>query len=205
MMNNDSDDGAVLLHLSEVLLNLHDVGLLLPPSEDLHLSVNNDSDDGAVLLHLSEVLLNLLLSQIIAPLSAGLGEGLLLGLRPILVESPFGLLSDVLGPDGLEGSHAPGGLDVADHADADEGWSLDDGDGLHNLLLVDLGAGSVHLPHNVCHAGLVAKEGGHVHWLGGVIFREGLAFSHVTLRSLLWQKTLGAMAGSLEFSVRHVD
>merc|ERR1719266_2911750 len=130
MMNNDSDDGAVLLHLSEVLLNLHDVGLLLPPSEDLHLSVNNDSDDGAVLLHLSE--------------------------------------------------------------------------GLLNLLLVDLGAGSVHFPHNVGHAGLVAEKGGHVHWLGGVILREGLAFSHVTLGSLLWQKPLGAVAGSLEFSVRHV-
>ena len=53
-----------------------------PPSKDLHLSVDNDSDHGAVLLHLSEVLLNLLLTEVIGPLSAGLGEGFLLGLRP---------------------------------------------------------------------------------------------------------------------------
>merc|ERR1712032_122859 len=88
-----------------VELNLHDVRLLLPPSKDLHLSVDNDSDHGTVLLHLSEVLLNLLLTEVIGPLSAGLGEG---------------------------------------------------------FLLVNLGAGSVHLSHDMSHAGLVSEEGGHV-------------------------------------------
>merc|ERR1712079_794340 len=110
------------------------VGLLLPAPQNLHLGVDDDADGGAVLLHLRKILLDLLLSKVISPLGAGLGEGLLLGLGPVLVEPPLGLLADVLGPDGLEGAHAAGGLDVADHSDADHGGSLEDGDGLHHLL-----------------------------------------------------------------------
>ena len=104
---------------------------------------------------------------------------------PVLVEPPLGLLADVLGPDGLEGAHAAGSLDVADHADADHGRGLEDGDGLHHLLLVDLGAGSVHLPHDVSHAGLVAHEGSQVDRLAGVVLGEGLALALVTLGPLL--------------------
>ena len=45
------------------------------------------------------------------------------------------------------------------------GRCLDDGHSLHDLLLVHLGPGSVHLSHDVSNAGLVAKKGGHVHVL----------------------------------------
>ena len=37
---------------ASVKLNLHDVSLLLPAAEELHLGVDNDPDGGAVLLHL---------------------------------------------------------------------------------------------------------------------------------------------------------
>ena len=37
---------------STIELDLHDVGLLLPAPEDLHLCVHDDTDGGAVLLHL---------------------------------------------------------------------------------------------------------------------------------------------------------
>lgn len=50
--------------------------------KDFHLSVHNNSDDSAVLLNLVELLLNHLLAGIISPLSARLGESLLLGLGP---------------------------------------------------------------------------------------------------------------------------
>merc|ERR1719411_129192 len=107
-------EGDLVSHGSSVELNLHDVSLLLPAPQDLHLGVDDDADGGAVLLHLHKILLDLLLSKVISPLGAGLGEGLLLGLGPVLVEPPLGLLADVLGPDGLEGAHAAGSLDVSD-------------------------------------------------------------------------------------------
>merc|ERR1719336_391117 len=160
-------------------------------------------DDSAVLLHLRKILLDLLLSKVISPLGAGLGEGLLLGLGPVLVEPPLGLFADVLGPDGLESPHTPGGLNVSNNTDADHGRSLEDGDGLDNLLLVDLGARSVHLSHDVSHASLVAHEGGQVDWLGGVILGEALNLSPMPLGPLFGEESLRTVPWSLELPVRH--
>ena len=92
----------------------------------------------------------------------------------------------MLSPDGLESSHSPGSFNVANHSDGNHGGSLDDGDRLDHLLLVDLGAGSVHLPHDVSHAGLVAHEGSQVDWLARIILGEGLASPLVSLGPLLW-------------------
>ena len=100
--------------------------------------MDNQTDHSAILLHLGQLLLDLLLAEIISPLGAGLGEGLLLGLRPVLVKPSLGLFANMFGPNSFEGSHTPGGLDVANNTDADDGRRLDDGDGLHDLLLVDL-------------------------------------------------------------------
>ena len=55
----------------------------------------------------------------------------------------------MLSPDGVEGAQATRGLDVAHHAHHDHGRGLDDGDGLARLLLVQLGAGLVHIAQNV--------------------------------------------------------
>ena len=108
----------------------------------------------------------------------------------------------MLGPDGLQGSQAAGGLDVADNTNGDHGRGLDDGTSFDNLLLVNLGAGSVNLPDDVGHAGLVAHEAGQVDGLGGVILRECLWLSLMTLGTFLGEESLGSVAGGLKLSVR---
>ena len=57
---------------SAIQLNLHDMSLLLPVSEDLHLNVHDRADGSAILFHLIQILLSLLLVKIINPLSARL-------------------------------------------------------------------------------------------------------------------------------------
>merc|ERR1719397_758020 len=188
---------------ASVELDLHDVGLLLSAAQKLHLGVDDDPDGGAVLLHLVEVLLDLLLAQIIGPLSARLSERLLLGLRPVLVEPPLALLSNVLSPDSLESPHAARSLNVANDANGDHGRSLNDGDGLDDFLLVVLGTRTVHLTHNVGHASLVAHEASQVDGLARIILGEGLGLATVALGPLLGEESLGPVPGSFELSVRH--
>ena len=94
------------------------------------------------------------------------------------------------------------GLDVSDGTNADHRWGLDDGDGLHDLLLVDLRAGPVSLPDNVGHAGLEAEEAGQVDGLGGVVLREGLDLAAVTGRALLGVEPHGAVTRRRKLAVR---
>merc|ERR1719347_1360883 len=103
---------------------------------------------------------------------------------------PLGLLANVLSPDGLQRAQATGGHDVADHADAHHGRSLQDGHRLDDLLLVHLGAGSVHLADDVCHTSLVTHEACQVHRFGRVILREALYLTPVTLGTLFGEEPL---------------
>jgi hypothetical protein len=81
--------------------------------------VREHPDDGAVLLDALQlagdrgaVLLGVLLGV--------LGEGLLLALVPVLVETTLDLVAQVLSPDGGERAETTGSLDVADNTDSDE-------------------------------------------------------------------------------------
>merc|ERR1719234_190545 len=195
--------GNLISNGASVELNLHDVSLLLPATEKLHLGVDDDPDGGAVLLHLVEVLLDLLLAQVISPLGAGLGECLLLRLGPVLVEPPLAFLSNVLSPDSLKCPHAARSLDVSNNTDGDHGRGLDDGHVFDNLLLVVLGAGTVHLANNVGHASLVSHEASQMNCLASIILGEGLGLTTMTLGPLLWEESLRPMTGSFKLSVRH--
>merc|ERR1719323_2299978 len=74
-----------------------------------HLVLGEDLLDG-------DLLFELLLANIVLPLKAGFGKGLLFRFAPVLVEATLALDVDVLSPDGLERTEATRGLDVANHA-----------------------------------------------------------------------------------------
>lgn len=177
-----------------VNLDLHEVGLLLLDGGLADLGVGEDTDDSAVLLDA----LKLAGDGGTGGLGVGLGvlgEGLLLGLVPVLVEATLDLVAQVLSPDGGERAETTGSLDVANDTNGNElkrsTWlvcrsiffstgktyrrGLDDGDGLDDLLLVHLGTGTVKVTDNCGHTGLVAHGGSKVDGLLGVILGEAVA------------------------------
>merc|ERR1712045_505060 len=188
-----------------VKLDLHNVGLLLPLAQELLLGVGNQPHNLAVLLDLSQILFDFLLAGLVLPLHAGLGEGLLLGLGPVLVEATFAFLAQVLSPDGLECTKTTWGLDVSDKTDGDHGWGLNNCHSLDDVLLVQLRSGTVGLTHDVSHTGLVAQKAGQVNGLRRVILGKGLDLTAVTGRTLLGIESHGPMTGCRKLTVRHIQ
>ena len=90
---------------------------------------------------------------------------------PILVKTSFDLLGEMLRPDGLEGPHAVGRLDVADDADHHDGRGLDDGHRLDHFLLVRLGSGPIHQTANMRHTGLPRWRGEEMRWKGNEMWQ----------------------------------
>lgn len=152
--------GEVDLGLSgtTVDLDFHKVSLLLTKRELAELSVSNDTDDGAVVDHSLKLSLHALLTLIGGKSLGVLGEGLLLGVAPVLVESALDFLGKVLGPDGGESTETTRSLDVTDDTDNNERRTLDDGDGLDDFLLVALASGTIDGTEDVGHTSLVAHE-----------------------------------------------
>jgi hypothetical protein len=73
---------------------------------------------------------------------------------PVLVESSSALLGQMFCPDRLECPHSMRGLDVTNDSDNHDGRSFDDGHGLDNFLLIDLGSWTVNQAADVRHPGL---------------------------------------------------
>jgi hypothetical protein len=118
-------------------LDLHQVCLLLLQTGLSELGVCQDSDDGAVLPDSLEFSTDGS-TVVVGVLLGVLGEGLLLGLVPVLVESSLDFVGQVFSPDGGQGSKTSGGLDVTDNTNDDHGRGLDDGNGLDDFSLVHL-------------------------------------------------------------------
>ena len=100
-------------------LDLHKVGLLLLDGGLADLGVGKDTDNSAVLLDALQLTgdggtgrLGVLLGV--------LGESLLLGLVPVLVEATLDLVTQVLSPDSGEGAETAGSLDVTNNTDSDK-------------------------------------------------------------------------------------
>lgn len=160
----------LLVNGTTINLDFENVVLLLSQVQLVHLSMDNDSHDGAVLSH--SVKLELEVLGVLSDLLVVLGEGLLLGVHPILVESSEGILSQLGSPDGGKGSESSGSLNVSDDTNNNDGRGFDDGDGFYGFLTVELGSWSVDGSQNVSHTSLETSEGSQVDRLSSVVTRE---------------------------------
>jgi len=117
-------------------LDLHEVSLLLTMLELSNLGVSQDTNDSGVLLDASQLPfqdLGVALDGLLV-----LGEGLLLGSEPVLVESTKNVLAQVVSPSGGERAQSLRGLDVTNNTNNDNWGSFQNGHSLHNFLLVHL-------------------------------------------------------------------
>jgi hypothetical protein len=103
-----------------------------------------------------------------------------------------------------ERAKTTGSLEVANKTDDDHRGGLEDGDGLNNLLLVDLGSGLVRLTHDVSHTSLVGKEGSEVGAVRGVVLGEGSDAATVLGGALAGKESQRTTTGGFELSVRHI-
>jgi len=175
--------------------------LLLETLALADLGVADKTNRAAVLLDKLKVLLDGSLALFV--LLRVLGESLLLGLVPVLVEATPHLVVQVLGPHSLQGTETIGGLDVTNHTDHNHSGGLDEGDSLARLLLVELRAGFVHITENVGTTSLVTHESGQVALGGGIVLREGFNLATVALSALLGQEAQGTVTRVFELTVRH--
>jgi hypothetical protein len=213
----DLTDGDLLLELrvavvnllgdvATVNLDLHDLGLVLAELELADLGSGNNTNYGAVLLdalNLSVDGVLVLLVELV--LESLLGEGLLLCVHPVLVEAALDIVVKVGSPDSLEGTETTRSLDVTDHTDDLHGRALNDGAGVHDILLDDLLTFTALLIlDDVSHAGLVADKGREVDGLGSVVLGEVSYAASVVACSASGHETQVAVTGLLVFTMRHL-
>ena len=160
--------------VATVDLDFHDLGLVLSKLELTDLGGGDNTDDGAVLsdaVHLSvDGVLVLLVALVLKSL---LGESLLLGVHPVLVEVSLDIVIKVGSPDSLEGTETTGSLDVTDHTNDFHWWGLNNGTWLDDILSDGLLTFLLFLiSDNVGHTGFVTHEGSEMDWLGSIIWWE---------------------------------
>lgn len=195
----------LLLDVTTVDLDLHDVGLVLSLLDETVLGSNDNADDGGVLLDALDVTVDGLLVLLVELVLLGvLGEGLFLAGVPVLVEAALDVVVHVLGPDGLQSAHTTGGLNVADHTDSLHGRALDNGSGVDNVLLDDLlTLTSLEVLDAVSHTSLEAHKGGQVDGLGLVIPGEVSDTAAVVSGSTLGDEPKGTVPRCFKLTVRH--
>jgi len=171
LLDGESD---LLVDGATVDLDLHDVSLVLSKRKLTDLGGADDADGSGVFLDTGEITGVMLLGVLILVLLVGvLGEGLLLGVHPVLVESALHIGVHVLGEDGAQGTGATGGLNVTNESDDLHRRALNDGDGVDNILLDGLLTLTTLLVlDDVSHAGLVTNKSGKMDGLGSVVTGE---------------------------------
>jgi hypothetical protein len=179
------------------------VSLLLTEVQFANIGVGEHTDDVAVLLNALKFGVGAIAAFLlfVGEALGVLGEGLFLGVVPVLVESSLDLLIQVLSPDSGKGTETTGGLDVSDQTNNAHRGGLDDGDGFDDFLVVDLRSGLCGLTEDVGHTGLVAHEGGEVAWLASVVLGELANTASVVGASFAGEKPEGPVARSFKFTV----
>jgi len=179
-------------------LDFEDVSLLLSKVELIQLGVDDNSDDLAIFLNSVKLALD---GLFVVPFLDVLGEGLLLGVHPVLVQSSLELDGQVLGPNGGQSSETSGGFDVSDHTADNDWWAFKDGTGLDDFLLVQFGSWFIDISQDVGHTSLESGEGGKVDWLGSVVLGEAPHSSSMMFSSLPGKEAQTSVSGSLKLSV----
>lgn len=160
-----------LSNRTSVDLDFEDVGFLLLEVEKTGLSVSNNSDDSAVLFKSVQKSLNGF--RVAGDFFFVFFEAFPLGSVPVFIESTLEVGAEGLGPNGGKTSEAADGFNVADNADDSDGWGLDDGDCLDDLLFVELRSSTFDFTKNVSHSRLEAGESSKMGLFRGVVFGEG--------------------------------
>lgn len=164
--------------------------------------MNKGSDNSTVVDNSVE--LKLKLGFVVLTIKLGVViEALLLGFVPVLVKSSLDFLRELLGPNGSEGTEASWGLDVTDHTGNLHWWGLNDGNGLIDFLLVEVGVWSVDVSQDVGHSGLESHEGGEMWVLGLVVSWERSDLTSMLVGSLSWKESKGTVSGASKLSMRH--
>mmetsp|Transcript_5725 Transcript_5725/g.18643 ORF Transcript_5725/g.18643 Transcript_5725/m.18643 type:complete len:458 (-) Transcript_5725:10-1383(-) len=200
------EEGLRILNLlrhggAAVDLDFHEVGLLLPKLQLLHLRMRDQPHHGAVLGDAFELLVDVLARRFV--LLGVLGHGLPLGLVPVLVEPALHFFRKETGPDGRQAPQTVRRLDVPDDPDSHHRRRFQDGHGLDDLLLVQLRPRPVDVAHHVGHPRLVAHERRQVRRLRRVVTRKRPDAPVVVLRPLLRQESQRPVPRRLELTVRH--
>jgi len=150
-------------------LDFEDMSSLLSKVKLVQLSVDDDSDNLAVFLDSVEFSGDVLF---IRPFLGILGEGLLLGVHPVFIESSLELSAQMLSPDGGQSSETSGGFDVTNNTGNNNGRSFKNGTSFNSFLLVELGSDLVDISQDVSHTSLEDGESGKVDGLRGIILGE---------------------------------
>merc|ERR1719221_1900104 len=193
-----------LRNRTSIHLDLFDVSPLLPNLHFGDLGVADCPDTMAILLDAVELCCHRLpILARLAPALLILGEGLLLGLVPVLVEPPLALLAQVSCPNTCKGAHATRSLDVSDEPHHHHRWSLKHSHRLADFLFVDLRSRPICLANNVRHPSLVSHEGCEMRLLRRIILRKAPDSAKVVLSALTRREAQATMTGAFKLPVRH--
>jgi len=141
-------------------LNFSQVSHLLAQVKLAHLGVAEQAYNLTIVLDAVELELNIL--RLLSSLLGILGESLLLGSVPVLVEATLDFIRKMASPNSGKSAKTSWGFDVTNHTNSNKRRSFKDSNGLNSFLLVQFGSRSLNLTNNVSHTSLETNEGSQV-------------------------------------------